>query len=287
MSHSKSVAIVTMSLSQVPYAIQLAATEGWNPGLHDAASFHAADPDGFLMAELEGEPVGCISAVSYPGHFGFIGLYIVEPEFRGCGIGGTLWRRAMQRLQGSNIGLDGVVGMQDAYARSGFKLAYRNVRYASSSLPSPGPLPDGMRLVPAREVPFEDVVAYDRRFFPADREAFLRAWIGQPDGVALTALGANGIRGMGVIRRCLQGHKVGPLFADNMEIANLLLLTLASQRNSTGPVILDVPEVNPAAVALAEEVGMQVIFETARMYTGDPPLVDLGGTFGVTTFELG
>jgi GNAT superfamily N-acetyltransferase len=287
MSHFKSVAIVTMSPSQVPYAIQLAAAEGWNPGLQDAASFHAADPEGFLMAELEGEPVGCISAVSYPGNFGFIGLYIVEPEFRGGGIGQALWRRAMQRLKGTNIGLDGVVAMQEAYARSGFKLAYRNVRYASSSLPSPGPLPDGLRLVPATEVPIEDVVAYDRRFFPAEREGFLRAWIGQPDGVALTALGPHGIRGMGVIRRCLQGHKVGPLFADNVEISKLLLLTLASQRNSTGPVILDVPEVNPAAVALAEEAGMQVIFETARMYTGDPPLVDLGGTFGVTTFELG
>lgn len=287
MSHSKSVAIVTMSPSQVPYAIQLAAAEGWNPGLHDAAFFHTADPDGFLMAELEGEPVGCISAVSYPGHFGFIGLYIVEPEFRGCGIGGALWRRAMQRLQGSNIGLDGVVAMQDAYARSGFKLAYRNVRYAASLLPSPGPLPDGMRLVPVMEVPFKDVMAYDRRFFPADREAFLHTWIRQPDGLALTALGPDGIRGMGVIRRCREGHKVGPLFADNVEIAKLLLLNLASRRDSVGPVILDVPEVNPAAVALAEETGMQVIFETARMYTGDPPLVDLGGTFGVTTFELG
>lgn len=287
MTHSKSVAIVTMSPSQVPYAIQLAAAEGWNPGLQDAASFHAADPEGFLMAELEGEPVGCISAVAYPGGFGFIGLYIVVPEFRGCGIGGALWRQAMQRLNGVNIGLDGVVAMQDAYARSGFKLAYRNVRYATSDLPSPGPLLDGLRLVRATEVPFEDLQTYDRRFFPAEREAFLRTWIRQPGGLALAVLGPDGIRGMGVIRPCREGHKVGPLFADNAEIAKLLLLTLASQRRTEGPIILDVPEVNPASVALAEGLGMRVIFETARMYTGDPPLVDLAGTFGVTTFELG
>lgn len=287
MSHSKSVAIVTMSPAQVPYAIQLAAAEGWNPGLHDATSFHAADPEGFLMAELEGEPVGCISAVAYPGHFGFIGLYIVEPEYRGCGIGRALWRQAMQRLSGANIGLDGVVAMQETYARSGFKLAYRNVRYAASHLPSPGPLPDGVRMVPATEVPFDDVRAFDRRYFPADREAFLRAWIHQPGGLALAAVGPDGIRGMGVIRPCRDGHKVGPLYADDPAIANTLLLTLASQRSTDGPVILDVPEVNPAAVALAQGLGMQVIFETARMYTGDAPLVDLAGTFGVTTFELG
>ncbi|WP_009962026.1 GNAT family N-acetyltransferase [Verrucomicrobium spinosum] len=287
MSHTKSVAIVTMSPSQVPYAIQLAAAEGWNPGLQDAATFLAADPEGFLMAELEGEPVGCISAVSYPGGFGFIGLYIVEREYRGCGIGRALWRKAMQRLRGTNIGLDGVVAMQDTYAKSGFKLAYRNVRYTASDLPSPGTLPDDIRLMPAADVPFADLVAYDRRFFPSERQAFLRAWIRQPDAVALTALGREGLRGLGVLRRCREGHKVGPLFADSGEIAKLLLLSLASQRNSTGPVMLDVPEVNPAAVALAEEAGMQVTFETARMYTGDPPLVDLGGIFGVTTFELG
>lgn len=287
MSHTKSVAIVTMSPSQVPYAIQLAAAEGWNPGLHDAASFYSADPGGFLMAELEGEPVGCISAVSYPGGFGFIGLYIVEPEFRGRGVGRALWRQAMQRLDGVNIGLDGVVAMQEAYARSGFKLAYRNIRYAASRVPSPGSLPDGIRLVPAKEVPFPDLMAYDRRFFPAAREPFLRAWLHQRDGSALVALGSDGILGMGVIRRCRQGYKVGPLFADNAEIAKALLLTLASQRLGEGPFILDVPEVNPAAVALAEEARMHVIFETARMYTGDPPLVDMAGTFGVTTFELG
>ncbi|WP_038168970.1 GNAT family N-acetyltransferase [Verrucomicrobium sp. BvORR106] len=276
-----------MSPSQVPYAMHLAAAEGWNPGLHDATSFHAADPEGFLMAELEGEPVGCISAVSYPGGFGFIGLYIVEPEFRGRGIGRALWRQAMQRLNGVNIGLDGVVAMQEAYARSGFKLAYRNIRYAASHLPSPGPLPAGVRLVPAAEVPFEDLRAYDRRFFPADREAFLRKWIRQPSGWAVAALGADGLQGMGVIRSCREGHKVGPLFADNPEMAKILLLTLASRRNADARVILDVPAVNPAAISLAQEVGMEVIFETARMYTGDPPLVDLEGTFGVTTFELG
>lgn len=287
MSHSKFVSIVTMTLPQVAFAIQLAAAEGWNPGLHDAASFHAGDPDGFLMAELEGEPVGCISAVSYPGGYGFIGLYIVMAEYRGQGIGGALWKQAMQRLAGHNIGLDGVVAMQSAYARSGFKLAYRNIRYAGSDLPPPAESTDGTVLASPEAVPWNEILVYDRRFFPADREAFLKAWLTQPGVSARVALRQGQVSGLAVMRPCLQGCKVGPLFAESPQTAQLLLLSLAQMAPSEEPVILDVPEVNPSAVRLAEDLGMERVFETARMYTGSSPAVSLSETFGVTTFELG
>lgn len=76
----------TMNAEEVNLAIEWAAHEGWNPGFHDAHVFRAADPDGFFIGELQGEPVGSISAVAYDAHFGFIGLYIVRPEFRGKGL---------------------------------------------------------------------------------------------------------------------------------------------------------------------------------------------------------
>src|SRR6478609_7753734 len=85
----------TMAAKEVAFAIDLAANEGWNPGVHDAAVFHAADPQGFLIGRVDGRPVGCISAVSYEGRFGFIGLYIVLPEHRGKGYGIEMWRAAM------------------------------------------------------------------------------------------------------------------------------------------------------------------------------------------------
>jgi hypothetical protein len=50
---------------------------------------------------------------------------------------------------------------------------------------------------------------------------------------------------------------------------------------------LDIPESNPAAVALAERRGMTSVFETARMYTKEPPALPIEQVFGVTSFELG
>ena len=40
--------IRTLSLDEVALLVDWAAEEGWNPGLHDAPLFQAADPDGFI-----------------------------------------------------------------------------------------------------------------------------------------------------------------------------------------------------------------------------------------------
>src|SRR5690606_19494823 len=81
---------------EMDFVMGLAAAEGWNPGLSDGVLFHRADPSGFFILESDGAMAGCISAVAYDDDYGFIGLYIVRPEFRGQGLGMHLWRHAME-----------------------------------------------------------------------------------------------------------------------------------------------------------------------------------------------
>jgi len=232
--------IATMSRDEVGFAIELAAKEGWNPGLHDAASFFAADNEGFLIGRLNGEPIGCISAVRYPGNLGFIGLYLVVPEQRGKGYGIRLWNAAMERLAGCNIGLDGVLAQQANYQRSGFKLLYSNIRFESVDAPRAAPAGG---LVKLQDVPMSRVLEYDRIAFPAPREAFLQSWLAQPDSAALAALTGDRLAGYGVIRKCLSGWKIGPLFADDAETAGRIYLALCAGRDNDEAVYLDVPEV--------------------------------------------
>lgn len=68
-----------MNRSDIDRAVGWARDEGWNPGLHDAGSFFAADPNGFFISEIQGESAGCISAVAYTDTYGFMGFYIVRP----------------------------------------------------------------------------------------------------------------------------------------------------------------------------------------------------------------
>jgi len=76
------------------------------------------------------------------------------------------------------------------------------------------------------------------------------------------------------------------LFADDEAIAESLFAAMAS-RASAEPIFLDLPETNPAALALARRHGMQPVFQTVRMYSGEAPQVPLDRVYGVTTFELG
>jgi ribosomal protein S18 acetylase RimI-like enzyme len=275
----------TMERSEVDFAIQLAAGEGWNPGVADAACFYQADPEGFLVGILDNRPIGCVSAVSYGNKFGFIGLYIIVPEYRGRGYGLRLWQAGMKRLTGHNIGLDAVIAQEATYTKAGFKRAYRNFRFESRySEPTPPEYPEISQL---RSGSLDQVARYDRQCFPAERPSFLRCWLDQPSGTALGYFEKNLLRGYGVIRRCSQGYKIGPLFADNPDIAERLYLSLAAKTEEGEQVFLDITEANPAALDLVKKYRMREVFATNRMYSQGQPILVLEKVFGVTTFELG
>jgi GNAT superfamily N-acetyltransferase len=260
-----------------------AAEEGWNPGLADAACFHAADPQGFLMGFIGDEPIASISVVRYCADFGFLGLYIVRPKHRGMGYGMRLWEAGLQRLDSRTVGLDGVVARQSDYSRSGFQLLYRNLRFSGAPVIA---RTEDVRLHVVTAPLLASVLRFDRRYFPAERGGFLACWLAQTGHHALALLEDGDVKGYGVARPCRTGWKIGPLFADRERDADVLFRALAAAAGAT-PIIIDVPEPNRAALALVARYGLAPDFETARMYRGRAPEVPLEGVFGVTTLELG
>ncbi|MFD9568918.1 GNAT family N-acetyltransferase [Streptomyces sp. NPDC059982] len=269
-----------------------AEAEAWNPGDTDRFAFAVADPAGFLVGRLGGDPVACVSAVRYGDAHGFIGHYIVRPDLRGRGYGIQVWNAATERLAGRLTGLDGVVEQQDNYRRSGFRSAWTNLRF--EGVPRPGGDHDGgdggdgagVETVDAASLPFARLAAYDRRFFPAPRDAFLSAWTSLPGRTALAGVRDGRIEGLGVIRPCAGASRIGPLYAAAPEVAAALVRRLAGYAPG-GEVSVDAPDVNPAAAALLAGLGLVPSFETARMYTGPAPEVDTAGLYGVTSLELG
>jgi len=275
--------IGTATRAEFDLIVEWAAGEGWNPGLADADCFHAADPGGFLVGRLGDEPIGCISVVTYQPAFAFLGFYIVKPALRGQGHGLRLWQAGMARLEGRVVGLDGVLAQQENYKRSGFVLAHRNIRFGGT--PRCDYPRDGRLAVIDADL-VESVLAYDRAFFPAARDAFLRCWLRpeQRKGLALIEDGA--LRGYGVIRACRSGFKIGPLFADHYEGADLLFRALAAGAKDA-EVFLDCPEPHHPATGLSASHGLSPVFETARMYRGPAPALPLDRIYGISTFELG
>jgi GNAT superfamily N-acetyltransferase len=280
--------IRSMTSSEVQLALDWATQEGWNPGLYDATAFYATDPLGFLIAELEGKPIGCISVVRYSSQFGFIGLYIVRPQWRGLGYGLQLWQTAWKKLverldsEQPSIGLDGVLDRESTYRQAGFKTAYRHIRYVYEPIRFDRIPNDVISLT---DVPLEQIINYDTELFPAARPMFLSPWIRHAEA-AYGILSNDRLCGYGVLRRCDRGFKVGPLFADTFEIADCLFRALTYHAQAQ-PVFIDIPNVHPALPVLIQRYCLQPVFTCARMYWGNIPNLDIDRIFAVTTLELG
>ncbi len=277
--------IRTLTLAETGQLVDWAAGEGWNPGRDDSPAFHAADPGGFIGAFVDGAMVAGISAVAYGDDFGFIGLYICRPDCRGRGYGRLVWDAGMRHLQGRTIGLDGVPEQQANYARMGFRPRYETWRWSGRPGQAMAAGQDAGDIVAATPDLLAAIATFDRRFFPAPRPAFLIRWLEGPR-IVRVLLRDGIVRGYGVARRCREGFKVGPLFAEETEGASALLSALTAACGDE-PVHLDVPVTAARFSDRLADAGLQKGFVTARMYRGTPPAIDTAGTFAVTTLELG
>lgn len=268
-------------LKDMQFFLTLAKEEGWNPGFQDDTPFYCTDPNGFFIAELDGEKIGCISAVAYNQDFGFMGFYIIIPKYRGQGFGLQLWNHAVEYLGTRCVGLDGVVEQQDNYKKSHFQFYYKNIRFQGKGLNN-----TTATLTDLQTIPLDVLLNYDTPIFGLSRKTFLEHWIKMPNAHILGKMEKNCLSGYGIIRSCANGYKIGPLFADNFDIAKEIYQGLCIKAENN-PVFLDVPAINPKALQLAEEAKLEKVFETARMYNKTPPKQQLDKVFGVTTFELG
>lgn len=277
--------IRTMTPDDLKVAIEWAADEGWNPGIDDAQGFLAADPEGFLMGFVDGEPVTAISVVAYGDAYGFLGLYLCHHEHRGKGYGWATWQAGMARLGNRTVGLDGVEAQQENYRKSGFEFAHRTIRHGGISMVDQ---PMDARLTTIGRGIFPSIRDYDRDVSALPRAEFLKTWVQaeHPTRRGFALVEDGNVTGYGAIRACQSGFKIGPLFANTPEGADILFRALAGMVKGQD-IYLDVPEPNEAALTLTERYELSPEFITARMYKGPAPDLPLDKTFGITTMELG
>lgn len=276
-----------LTTAELDTVLDWAAAEGWNPGLEDAAAFRMADPEAFWGLERAGKLVAGGAITAYAETMGFMGLFIVHPDWRGRGLGREFWYfrrdKLVSRLKpGAPIAMDGVFAMQHFYARGGFVFTHRHLRMAGVGIAAPR----SADLVELHSVPFAWVENFDRAHFGAPRPDFLRRWIFPAGGLGLGVVRGEALAGMGVIRPSRSGFKIGPLFARDASLAETIFRGLSAHAAGQ-PLFLDIPEVNPDAVTLAARHGLQESFGCARMVFGPVPDLPWSSIYGVTTLELG
>lgn len=278
--------IRAIGLDEMKLVIAWAAREGWNPGVDDARAFHAADPDGFFLREVDGKPVAAVSVVNYDAHFSFLGLYICHPDYRGKGHGIAVWRAGVAHAGGRVIGLDGLAAQVGNYAKSGFASYDRSVRHRGFA----ERVEEGMTRAVRGEEDIEKLVRADNRAMGMSRGKFTRNWFTDTPTRRTRILSLNG-EGEDIFvtfRTAEEGVKIGPLFAETEEQVDVLLGSAPLDlKGSKGPIFVDAAESCEFLVGLLKARGFSVTFAAERMYTGAPPVEKRPTAFAVLGMEVG
>lgn len=270
--------IEAMTLQELELVLDWAAAEGWNPGLGDAEVFHAADPEGFLIKKVQGQPVAAISVVNHSPDFAFLGLYIAAPDFRGQGHGWDVWQAGLAHAGNRTVGLDGVPAQQSNYARSGFTPAGRTIRFLGH-LKSEATA----RVRESSENDLPALLRQDATTHGIARTNFIGPWLRGTASRRTAIVDEVDQLAYATIRQCREELKIGPLAAETEEAARALIGELSNGAD----VLVDVPESSIDLIALLEREGFKPVFETARMHLGRPPVAAPPRHHAVATLELG
>jgi GNAT superfamily N-acetyltransferase len=170
-------AIRLLSLDDIQGAMRLSSTAGWNQRLVDWRMLVSVAPDASFAAFSGGRVVATAIGIDY-GRFSWIAMMLVDPAWRGRGIGRRLLNAAMEAVPADRpIRLDATPMGRPLYRSCGFEdealLTRQQVEAARPALPSVEPEARAAA-EPMTHTRLQTVIEEDGRVFGGDRRAVLR-----------------------------------------------------------------------------------------------------------------
>jgi GNAT superfamily N-acetyltransferase len=255
-----------MSRADVPLGMRLKDQAGWNQTEADWQRLLELAPEGCFVAECRETPVGTAAACSF-GSVGWISMVLVDPAFRGQGIGTRLVKAAIEHLerqQARSIRLDATPLGRPVYEKLGFRAEYELARWEGVA-----PVRDvGQFAVPAGSDELEAVAELDRRLTGTPRLRLIECLFRQQPGAMRVAAGPEGLAGYASWRDGSRARYIGPVMAlsaeTGRELADAMLAACAGRL-----VFVDVPCQNGPATRWATSCGFSVQRPFVRMVRGE------------------
>jgi GNAT superfamily N-acetyltransferase len=215
--------IGTLAPAELDDADALVKEAGWNQTGADWSVFLAL---GTVYAIRDrGRVIATTATLPYGGKFGWISMVLIAGSYRRQGLGTKLMERAIGDLTAKGLVpvLDATPAGRDVYVGLGFQDSFGYKRLLLSDRKVIPSLESGVAVEPISDAAWPELCAYDRTAFGADRSEVLARLRGRLPEAEFCVWRGGHIAGFLMGRMGRRAAQLGPLVADNEEMACALL----------------------------------------------------------------
>ncbi len=213
-----------MTPKDIPFGMRLSLAAGWNQTADDWGMLLEQSTSGSFVACLDGVEAGTVTTVSYQDRFHWIGMVLVDEQFRRLGIGKALLTAAIQAVKGQGlVCLDATPAGKKLYDTLGFKDVYGLGRWLRG--PSPLEINPAYECPSLTQVMLPALLEYDLPVFGADRSAVLASLLHRAPTLAFYVERGSRLAGYCLGRYGSSYAQIGPVAANSLEIAQTLFLS--------------------------------------------------------------
>lgn len=244
---------------------------GWKHS-REEIRLYLDNADGRGYFDAEERLVGCTFCVPYPPRFGAVGIVVVDDAYRRRGLASNLVRWACEKLaiKGMAAMLTCREEVRAVYDQLGFQ-PIGHLRRVVLADPPEMPVSLPLELCISEKPDLADLAAYDAVRFGGDRQFLLQALRTMDGARMLAAVDSVGaIHGYGCLHPGSAGSALGPLVAENEEIACVLASRLMADRS--GPFHIDLLDDHDGLSAWLAPAGIDTFIPYHVMVTagGNP-----------------
>jgi GNAT superfamily N-acetyltransferase len=259
-----------MTKQDIPAGLRLKELAGWNQTAADWNRFLDASPEGCFVAEWEGKVCGTATSISFENKFAWIGMVLVDPEYRSRGIGTKLLEKTIEHLDQrkmTTMKLDATPQGKPLYEKLGFVTEYGIERWTLKRSPRTGTATADPNRAELSTAQLKSILGKDREVFGADRSSLLLSLREEAPEFGMDVWDEGKLQGYTFGRRGSFADQLGPWMAENSSAAHRLLDEFLA-RSSRETLIVDCLTANAVAVELLRTLGFSYARTLTRMYRG-------------------
>jgi GNAT superfamily N-acetyltransferase len=258
-----------MQARDIVDAMKLSNAEGWNQTEKDWKLLIESPQNVCLLAECNKKIIGTTTAMNYANQIAWIGMVLVDKEYRGQGVSKLLLTKILKKLESfASIKLDATPAGQQVYKKFDFKDEYLISRLVTASMKNLSFDDDAVLAESIQLKDIEEIITFDEHVFGTNRRQLIESLIKRYPHKAWLLRRNNSIAGFALGREGNKYHQVGPVFGSTSDDVKILIRK-ALKELTNQPVVIDVLCEKEDLINWLNSIGFTIQRHFVRMYKNE------------------